>query len=527
MGFDDKIIARQEVVLGSSPTPSFDDDKLHSEDSSLRSSLDQTKRKQTWLGYLWDTADASPEERKLLLKLDASLLVLTSFGYFVKNLDQTNIQNAFLSGMKEDLGMYGNQLTTATSLWTAGYVIGQMPVLLTLTRVSPRYIIPTIELGWSICTLATYAVKDIPTLYALRFLVGFFESGFFPAAHYILGSYYGKKELAKRACIFYVSGVLGGMFSGFIQTGASKGLNGVNGLEGWRWTFIIDAVISFAVAILGYIFFPGLPGKNTKPTFWLTASDLELTRQRMKVAGRAEPSPWTRSKVKALFSSWHLYVLPLMYILFNNAPVQQPMGFWLKSFNPTATHKAPVPGHTYSVSQINLLPLPGQAIFVVVALFFAWTSDGVLKGRRWPWIVVGCAGNVLWNAIILNTSLYDSIKLRTALYWLLPSAGSIGMLTMTWINEICAADSEKRAIVIGLANTLTYTVQAIVPNFLWKQTDMPLAHKGHIYSMSLSAGLIIWTGVVFYLARRDAGKGSREQRSSEEFGEVAPIEETK
>lgn len=42
---------------------------------------------------------------------------------------------------------------------------------------------------------------------------------------------------------------------------------------------------------------------------------------------------------------------------------------------------------------------------------------------------------VLWNAIILNTSLYDSIKLRTALYWLLPSAGSIGMLTMTCENS--------------------------------------------------------------------------------------------
>jgi len=84
--------------------------------------------------------------------------------------------------------------------------------------------------------------------------------------------------------------------------GASKGLHGVNGLEGWRWTFIIDAVISFAVAILGYIFFPGLPGKDTKPTFWLTASDLELTRQRMKVAGRAEAVPWTRTKVSSFRS---------------------------------------------------------------------------------------------------------------------------------------------------------------------------------------------------------------------------------
>jgi len=95
------------------------------------------------------------------------------------------------------------------------------------------------------------------------------------------------------------------------------------------------------------------------------------------------------------------------------------------------------------------------------------------------------------------------------------------------INEITAADTEKRAICIGLANTLTYSVQAVVPNFIWKQTDMPLAHKGHIYSMSLSAGLFFWTGVVYYLSRRDQGKESREQRSSEEFGEVAVVDELK
>lgn len=65
-------------------------------------------------------------------------------GYFLKNLDQTNVNNAFLSGMKEDLSMYGNELVTSTSIWTVGYVIGQIPVNLLLTRVSPRWVIPAV-----------------------------------------------------------------------------------------------------------------------------------------------------------------------------------------------------------------------------------------------------------------------------------------------------------------------------------------------------------------------------------------------
>lgn len=96
-------------------------------------------------------------------------------GYFLKNIDQSNVNNAFLSGMEEDLSMFGNQLVTSTSIFTVGYVIGQIPSNLLLTRVSPRWVIPTLELGWGISTICTSTVKSYKALYALRFLVGLFE----------------------------------------------------------------------------------------------------------------------------------------------------------------------------------------------------------------------------------------------------------------------------------------------------------------------------------------------------------------
>ena len=52
-----------------------------------------------WISYLWDTLDKSPEERKFLFKLDAAVLTFASLGYFIKYLDQSNISNAFVSGM--------------------------------------------------------------------------------------------------------------------------------------------------------------------------------------------------------------------------------------------------------------------------------------------------------------------------------------------------------------------------------------------------------------------------------------------
>lgn len=89
--------------------------------------LVQDKPKLSWKSYIWDTLDKSPEERRFLFKLDAILLTFASLGYFIKYLDQININNAFVSGMKEDLGLFGNELNYMQACWTVGYVIGEVP----------------------------------------------------------------------------------------------------------------------------------------------------------------------------------------------------------------------------------------------------------------------------------------------------------------------------------------------------------------------------------------------------------------
>lgn len=64
------------------------------------SDIVQSKPKRTWRSYIWDSLDKSSEERRFLFKLDAFILTFASLGYLIKNLDQSNINNAFVSGMK-------------------------------------------------------------------------------------------------------------------------------------------------------------------------------------------------------------------------------------------------------------------------------------------------------------------------------------------------------------------------------------------------------------------------------------------
>ncbi|KAG7294565.1 hypothetical protein NEMBOFW57_004641 [Staphylotrichum longicolle] len=262
----------------------------------------------TWKGYVWDTWDLPSDQRRLLFKVDALILTFSSIGYFLKNLDQTNVNNAFLSGMKEDLGMWGNELVTSTSIWTVGYVIGQIPSNLLLTRVSPRYVIPSLEVGWGIATICTASVQSYQALYALRFLVGLFESGFYPGILYMLGSWYTPREMGKRAMIFWLAGIVGQMFSGFLQAAAYTNLNGVHGYTGWRWLFIIDGIITIPLAVAGYFFFPNLP-QGGKKTWWLTEKQHLLSIERMAAIGRAGKQPWTKAKAKRILLSWHTYLL--------------------------------------------------------------------------------------------------------------------------------------------------------------------------------------------------------------------------
>lgn len=149
--------------------------------------------------------------------------------------------------------------------------------------------------------------------------------------------------------IFWLAGSIGQLFSGFLQAAAYTNLNGVDGRAGWRWLFIIDGIITLPLAVAGFLFFPNLP-QSGKRTWWTTEAEHTLSVQRMEAIGRHGTEPWSRAKLKRILLSWHTYLLPLLYVVWNNGGSQPAMGYWLKSFN---KNPHPVPGTTFTVPQIN------------------------------------------------------------------------------------------------------------------------------------------------------------------------------
>src|SRR5206468_165744 len=129
------------------------------------------------------------------------------------------------------------------------------------TRIPMFYLIPFLDVAWGVFTLLQYRVHSFAELAAYRFLVGWFEAAFFPAIHYTfgkftafpqnvactyrtLGSWYRGDEVGRRGGFFYVGLTLGTLTAALIQSGASSRLDGVHGLAGWRWMYIICAIIT-------------------------------------------------------------------------------------------------------------------------------------------------------------------------------------------------------------------------------------------------------------------------------------------
>lgn len=110
-----------------------------------------------------------------------------------------------------------------------------------LTYFKPGRFFPFMIVVWALLTMCNAAASKPQHLMAIRSFQGYAESCIFAGTQYILGSWYTKSELGKRTAFFTASGLAGGMFGGFLQTGIYRSMNGLAGLPGWRWLYIVSA----------------------------------------------------------------------------------------------------------------------------------------------------------------------------------------------------------------------------------------------------------------------------------------------
>lgn len=214
--------------------------------------------------------------------------------------------------MKEDLSMSGNEYNLLTTYWTIGYILGNIPSQLILTKVPASIWLPSLELAWGFVVMGMAGVRSVEALYALRFVSGLLEASAYPGIMTLLGAWYTPAELGKRACIFQASSSAAQMFSGYLQAGLYSGMDGHAGLAAWRWLFVFDGIIGVPVALYGYYAIPDAP--TSSRARWLKTRDREIAVGRMESVGRAPMKRLTGKVVLDTLKSWPVWMFSAIFI---------------------------------------------------------------------------------------------------------------------------------------------------------------------------------------------------------------------
>ncbi|KAH6645059.1 major facilitator superfamily domain-containing protein [Truncatella angustata] len=446
-----------------------------------------------WIKFLsfigWYHKGMQSAEKLLVLKLDLSILIFGCLSFFTKYLDQQSITNAYVSGMKEEIGLYGNELNYLTATFWASYCTAMIPACYFITRYPANLVLPTLELGWGLATFGLSWAKNVNTLYALRFLVGLFECASFTGTIYIIGSWYKPHEIARRVAIFFVSSPLGTMFAGYLQAAAYTHLNGVNGLSGWRWLFIIDAIITLGISFLGYLVFPDVPSRK-KP--WFLSSEEQALAQKRLAGFTAPPElKLSRSIFKRVFGRWHFYVFVLQWTLMdlNFQTSSTPFSLYLKAYSPKL----------YSVVQVNTLPTIATAISVVAAITAGVAAD---KLRNfWMPIVATMVPVVIGMAMLVAWNIGEHARL--AAFMLGGFIGPLSPMSMSWASVIMANDAEERAVVTASMNSIGQAITAGVQVVMYPATGAPRWVAGFKANLALSLLQVVVTFGIVFLSRRE------------------------
>ncbi|KAF7192573.1 putative transporter [Pseudocercospora fuligena] len=213
---------------------------------------------------------------RILRKVDYRLVPMLTLLYLLAFLDRGNIGNAKVAGMNEDLNLTGAEYNLALTVFFFPYAIFEVPSNIVLKLIRPSVWMMILMVSWGIVMTCQGLVQNHNHLYVTRILLGLTESGFFPAATYLLTTWYCRFEVQTRLAVFFSAASLAGAFSGLLAFGIEK-MEGVGGLEGWRWIFILEGIVTVVIGASLYWTLPDSPATCS----FLTADEKDIIERRL------------------------------------------------------------------------------------------------------------------------------------------------------------------------------------------------------------------------------------------------------
>jgi MFS family permease len=192
--------------------------------------------------------DAAPtpltkgQDRKMRLKIDFRVITMMSILLAISIIDRINIGNAKVLGMDQDLGINkGSRYSVCLLVFFPGYFLSEVPSNMMLVKFGPRVWMTFLTFGFGLCVMCMGFAPNYHVLAFLRFMLGLFEGGIYPACVFLLSSWFPRYRLHRRLSALYSVGAISSAFGGVLAYGISK-MSGTRNMLGWRWVFIVRPV---------------------------------------------------------------------------------------------------------------------------------------------------------------------------------------------------------------------------------------------------------------------------------------------
>ncbi|KAJ5109058.1 hypothetical protein N7456_005733 [Penicillium angulare] len=299
-------------------------------------------------------------ERRVVIKLDLRVPTLMGFFYLLAFLDRSNIGNAKIAGMTEDLGLTSDKYAWLLTIFYISYTVFEFQALM-WKLIKPHQWATFVVFSWGLVATCQAATKNWQGMMALRFLMGAFEAGFGPGVPYLLSFFYRRHELGLRCGLFLSAAPLANTFAGALAYGITSGHAK---LANWRVLFLVEGLPVCLSAILAWFFVPDSPSSAR----FLTEEEKEVARARgLQQAGDADRESKVQWKELAMtLLDAKAWLTAFMYfscnVSFSSLPV----------FLPTILEEM-------GYSKINAQGLTAPPFFAsfIVTIITPWVADRI------------------------------------------------------------------------------------------------------------------------------------------------------
>ncbi|KAK5998874.1 putative transporter [Cladobotryum mycophilum] len=421
------------------------------------------------------------DEKKVLRKMDMRLIPMLALLYLLSFLDRGNIGNAKIEGLIEDLHMTPNQYNWCLTVFFFTYAAFEVPSNLLLKKLRPSRWLPLIMVCWGTVMTLMGIVKNYHGLLIARLFLGLTEAGLFPGVAYYLTMWYCRDEIQLRTALFFSTASIAGAFSGLLAFAISK-MDGVAGLAGWRWIFILEGIATVLVAVMAFFVLHDFP----ETANFLTEEEREFIVYRLKYQGQifindgveqvhvAQAEEFRWEYIRQAFTDWQIWVNILVYW-----GVVCPL-YGISLFLPTI-----IKSLHYTSSKAQLMTVPIYVVAAILAVITAYLSDKAKK--RSPFVIGFLFLMIVGYAMCISSSnpkvVYGGVFLVAAgIYPAFPGV-------ICWLSNNLSGSYKRSAgmaIQIGVGNL----GGAMASNF-YRQTDSPRYILGHALELGfITLGIV-------------------------------------